>query len=469
MPIASVNPATGETVRTFEAHSLNAIDEMLNRAQEAFLSWRQRPLAERTRIVARAGEVLTRRRDELGALMTLEMGKLRTAALAEVDKCATACRHYAETGPRYLADEPVETDAVRSLIRYQPLGPVLAVMPWNFPLWQVFRFAAPALVAGNVGLLKHASSVPQCALAIESVFKEAGAPAGVFQTLLIEASRVKNLLADGRVVAATLTGSEGAGRSLAEHAGKHLKKVVLELGGSDPFVVMPSASLEDAVSVAVTARVQNAGQSCIAAKRFIVHEKIAARFEEQFVAKMSALRVGDPTKEETQMGPLSSEQLLRDIDAQVKKSVEMGARLLTGGKRLPGKGAFYAPTVLAEPPRGSPARDEEIFGPVAMLFRVRTLDEAIALANETRFGLGSAAFTNDPAEQERLCNELDAGQVFINGMVKSDPRLPFGGVKSSGFGRELSAFGIREFTNVKTVWVGKTSAQATAASADQVE
>jgi succinate-semialdehyde dehydrogenase/glutarate-semialdehyde dehydrogenase len=469
MPIASVNPATGETVRTFEAHGLGAIDEMLNRAQEAFLAWRKRPLAERTRVVDRAAEVLARRREELGALMSLEMGKLRSAALAEVDKCATACRHYAEHGPRYLADEPVETDAARSVIRYQPLGPVLAVMPWNFPFWQVFRFAAPALVAGNVGLLKHASSVPQCALAIESVLKEAGAPPGVFQTLLIDASRVKNLLADGRVVAATLTGSEGAGRSLAEHAGRHLKKVVLELGGSDPFVVTPSANLEDAVAVGVTARVQNAGQSCIASKRFIVHEKIAGRFEELFVARMGALRVGDPNREDTQMGPLSSEQLLRDIDEQVKKSVEMGARLLLGGKRLPGKGAYYAPTVLAEPPRGSPARDEEVFGPVAMLLRFRTLDEAIALANETRFGLGAAAFTNDPAEQERLCDELEAGQVFINGMVKSDPRLPFGGVKSSGFGRELSAFGIREFTNVKTVWVGKTSTQARGAGADQLE
>jgi succinate-semialdehyde dehydrogenase/glutarate-semialdehyde dehydrogenase len=295
----------------------------------------------------------------------------------------------------------------------------------------------------------------------------------VFQTLLIEASRVKNLLADGRVAAATLTGSEGAGRSLAEHAGRHIKKVVLELGGSDPFLVLPSAGLEETVQVAVSARVQNAGQSCIAAKRFLVHEKIADRFEELFVSRMSALRVGDPSREDTELGPLSSEQLLQDVDAQVRRSIEMGAKLLTGGKRLPGPGAYYAPTVLGEPPRGSPARDEEVFGPVASLLRFRTLDEGIALANEVRFGLGSAAFTNDRAEQERLCNELEAGQVFINGMVKSDPRLPFGGVKSSGFGRELSVHGIREFTNVKTVWIGKnvggTATQVAGRRADLVE
>jgi succinate-semialdehyde dehydrogenase/glutarate-semialdehyde dehydrogenase len=461
MPIASVNPATGETVRTFEPHDLNHIDEMLTRAQEAYLGWRKRPIAERAAVVARAGEVLGKRREELARLMTLEMGKLRAGALAEVDKCATACRHYAEHGARYLADEPVATDAERSLIRYQPIGVVLAVMPWNFPFWQVFRFAAPALVAGNAGLLKHASSVPQCALAIESVFKDAGAPPGVFQTLLIDAARVKNLLADGRVAAATLTGSEGAGRSLAEHAGRHIKKVVLELGGSDPFLVLPSAGIEEAVKVAVNARVQNAGQSCIAAKRFLLHETIAGRFEELFVSRMSALRVGDPSREDTDLGPLSSEQLLHDVDAQVRRSIEMGAKLLTGGKRLPGPGAYYAPTVLGEPPRGSPARDEEIFGPVASLLRFRTLDEGIALANEVRFGLGSAAFTNDREEQERLCNEIEAGQVFINGMVKSDPRLPFGGVKSSGFGRELSFHGIREFTNIKTVWIGKDTGGAT--------
>ena len=470
MPIASVDPTTGKTVRSFEPLSLGRIDDLLSLAQEAFQDWRRRPIAERAAVVGRAADVLLRRRDELAGLMTLEMGKLRRAAAAEVEKCANCCRHYAEHGARYLADEEVATDAVRSLIRYQPLGAVLAVMPWNFPLWQVFRFAAPALVAGNVGLLKHASSVPQCALAIESVFRDAGAPPGTFQTLLIEASRVKNLLADGRVAAATLTGSESAGRSLAEHAGRHLKKVVLELGGSDPFLVLPSANLEQAAKTAVAARIQNAGQSCIAAKRFLVHEQVADKFEQLFVGRMSALRVGSPSDETTELGPLSSEQLLKDVDEQVQRSIEQGARLVIGGKRVPGPGAFYAATVLADPPRGCPARDDEIFGPVATLLRFRTLDEGIALANETRFGLAAAAFTNDRTEQERLCDELEAGAVFINGMVKSDPRLPFGGVKSSGFGRELSAFGIREFTNVKTVWVGKgEGVQVSSGRADQVE
>ena len=470
MPIASVDPTRGKIVRSFEPLTLGQLDELLTRAQEAFAGWRRRPIAERAAVVGRAGEVLTRRRDELAGLMTLEMGKLRRAALAEVDKCAACCSHYAEHGPRYLADEEVATDAVRSLVRYQPLGPVLAVMPWTFPLWQVFRFAAPALVAGNVGLLKHASSVPQCALAIESVFRDAGAPPGTFQTLLIEASRVKNLLADGRVVAATLTGSEAAGRSLAEHAGRHLKKVVLELGGSDPFLVLPSANLDEAAAVAVAARMQNAGQSCIAAKRFLVHHQVADRFEALFAGRLRALRIGDPSDERTELGPLSSEQLLRDVDDQVRRSVAQGARLVVGGERLPGPGAFYAATLLADPPRGCPAREEEIFGPVATLLRFRTLDEAIALANETRFGLGAAAFTSDRAEQERLCDELEAGSVFINGMVKSDPRLPFGGVKSSGFGRELSSFGIREFTNIKTVWVGKgAEVQVSGGGADLVE
>lgn len=453
MPIASVNPATGETVRTFEPHTDAQVEEKLARAERAFHEWRQSRLPDRAQRLVRAAEVLAGRREELARLMTLEMGKLHKAALGEVDKCALACRYYAENGARHLADEPIESDARRSLVRYQPLGPVLAVMPWNFPFWQVFRFAAPALMAGNVGLLKHASNVPQTALAIEDVLRAAGFPDGTFQTLLVPGDRVKKVVEDPRVRAATLTGSEEAGRSLAAAAGAQLKKVVLELGGSDPFIVLPSADFEQAVETAVKARVQNAGQSCIAAKRFIVHEQLADRFEKEFSKRMAALRVGDPEDDQTELGPLASEQVLRDTDEQVQQSVKSGARLLTGGKRLDRKGFFYAATVLADPPRGSPAYREEIFGPVATLLRARDLDQAIALANDTRFGLGSVAFTQDTDEIERLIQELEAGSVFINGMVKSDPRLPFGGVKASGYGRELSREGIREFTNVKTVWI----------------
>jgi len=454
MPIESINPATGEKVRSFQALGEAQIEEKLARAERAFHAWRTSAFPERSRLLLRAAEVLTARREELGRLMTLEMGKLHRAALGEVDKCAGACRYYAEEGPRHLADETVETDARRSFVRFQPLGPVLAVMPWNFPFWQVFRFAAPALMAGNVGLLKHASNVPQTALAIEEVFAQAGFPEGAFQTLLVPSDRVKKLVEDRRIVAATLTGSEEAGRSLAATAGAQLKKVVLELGGSDPFLVMPSADFEKAVQTAVAARVQNAGQSCIAAKRFIVHEQIAERFEREFARRMAALRVGDPQEDQTELGPLATEQVLHDVHAQVRKSIEAGARLVTGGKRIDRRGFFYEPTVLADPPPGSPAHDEEIFGPVATLFRARDLGHAIAIANDSRFGLGSAAFTQDAAEEERLARELEAGSVFINGMVKSDARLPFGGVKASGYGRELSREGIREFTNVKTVWMG---------------
>ncbi len=454
MPIESVNPATAERVKTFEADTEAEVEEKLALAARAFRDWRQSSFPERSRLLLRAAGVLTERREELGRLMTLEMGKLHKAALAEVDKCASACRYYAEEGPRHLADEPIKTDAKSSLVRFQPLGPVLAVMPWNFPFWQVFRFAAPALMAGNVGLLKHASNVPQTALAIEDVLKQAGFPRGAFQTLLVPSDRVKKLLEDPRIVAATLTGSEGAGRSLAAAAGAQLKKVVLELGGSDPFIVLPSADFDKAVQTAVAARTQNAGQSCIAAKRFIVHQQIAAKFEKEFAQRMAALRVGDPQDDQTELGPLATEQVLRDVDAQVQQSVKLGARLVTGGKRIERRGFFYAATVLADPPRGSPAFAEEIFGPVATLLRARDLDHAIAIANDSRFGLGSAAFTQDPAEQEKLARELEAGSVFINGMVKSDPRLPFGGVKASGYGRELSREGSREFTNVKTVWIG---------------
>ena len=454
MPIASVNPATGETVRVFPPHTEDEVEQRLAAAAAAFANWRHTTFTERSALLTRTAQVFEDRREQLAALLVLEMGKLRSAALAEVDKSATCLRHYAEAGPRYLAEQEIRTDAVRSYVRHDPLGVVLAVMPWNYPFWQVIRFAAPALVAGNAGLLKHASNVPQCALALEAAFAEAGAPEGLFQALLIGGDRVAPLLADHRIAAATLTGSEQAGRSLGEAAGRALKKVVLELGGSDPFLVLPSADVERAAQVAVTARVQNAGQSCIAAKRFVVHEEVYEAFVRQFVARLQALKVGDPADAATELGPLASAAIREEVDAQVQSSVAMGARLLCGGHRLPGPGFFYAPTALAEAPRGSAAREEELFGPVATLVRVSSLDEAIAVANETRFGLGAAAFTRDPAEQQRLASELEAGCVFFNGLVKSDPRLPFGGVKASGFGRELGGQGIREFVNVKSVWIG---------------
>ncbi|MGZ6143265.1 MAG: NAD-dependent succinate-semialdehyde dehydrogenase [Myxococcales bacterium] len=452
MTIATTNPATGETVKTFPPDSDALLEQKLEKAAEAFERWRRTGMNERGARLSKAAALLEERRDALGRLMTLEMGKLRKAAVSEIQKCASGCLYYVEHAHTHLAPEEVHTDASRSEKRFQPIGPVLAVMPWNFPFWQVFRFAAPALMAGNVGLLKHASSVPQCALAIEEIFRDAGYPEGVFQTLLVGAAKVKQLIDDPRVAAATLTGSDGAGRSLGSAAGAQLKKTVLELGGSDPFVVLPSADLEKAVSVAVAARIQNAGQSCIAAKRFIVHREIADEFEKRFVEKMSALRIGDPQDDATEIGPLASKQVLDDLDHQVRRAVERGAKLACGGKRAQRQGFYYEPTVLLET-RGTPAWQEEVFGPVAAVARAKDLDEAIALANDTQFGLGAAAFTSDPREIERLADELQAGQVFVNGMVKSDPRLPFGGIKASGYGRELSQEGIREFTNTKTVWI----------------
>jgi len=453
MTIASTNPATGETLKTFSADSDSVIEEKLKKAAAAAKTWRRTAFAERAQRLSRAAAILDQRKDALARLMTLEMGKLRKAGVGEVEKCASGCRYYAENAERHLAPEPVQTDARRSEKRFQPLGPVLAIMPWNFPFWQVFRFAAPALMAGNVGLLKHASNVPQCALAIEEIFREAGYPEGCFQTLLVGSDKVKKIVEDPRIVAATLTGSDGAGRSLATTAGAQLKKTVLELGGSDPFLVLPSADLEKAVRVAVAARVQNAGQSCIAAKRFIVHEKIAPEFEKRFVQAMRALKLGDPQDDATEIGPLASRQVLDDVDNQVRAARDRGANVACGGRRVDRPGFFYEPTVVLEA-KGTKVWDEEVFGPVAAVARAKGLDDAIALANDTQFGLGSAAFTQDPAEIDRLVDELEAGQVFINGMVKSDPRLPFGGIKASGYGRELSEEGIREFTNTKTVWIG---------------
>jgi succinate-semialdehyde dehydrogenase/glutarate-semialdehyde dehydrogenase len=458
MPISSTNPATQETTKTFEALTAPQLDEKLTLARAAFARHRRTTFDERAASMQQAAEILESEKETFARLMTIEMGKPIKGAVQEVEKCVWVCRYYADNAERHLADEIVASTAGQSYIRYQPLGVVLAVMPWNFPFWQVFRFAAPALMAGNVGLLKHASNVPQCALAIEEIFGRAGFADGVFQTLLIGSDAVQRVLEDERVAAATLTGSEPAGRSVAGIAGKEIKKTVLELGGSDPFIVMPSADFEDAVDTAVKARTINNGQSCIAAKRFIVHADIYDRFESRFVAAMAALRVGDPASESTDIGPLATEQILKDLESQVEVSVAAGAKLLTGGRRadLPGdlaQGNFYQPTVLADIPENSPAYRDEIFGPVAALFRVSGIDEAIKLANATTFGLGAAAWTNDSGERNRFIDEIEAGCVFINGMVASDPRLPFGGVKHSGYGRELSHFGIREFTNIKTVWI----------------
>ena len=443
MPIASINPATGEVIKTFSALSEAEIEKKVQLAVRVFKAEKQTPFAVRAQRMRKAADILERDKDKFAHLMTLEMGKTLKSAVAEAVKCATGCRYYAENAERFMADEVVETGAKKSFVRYQPIGPVLAVMPWNFPFWQVFRFAAPALMAGNVGLLKHASNVPQCALAIESIFLEAGFPEGAFQTLLIGSGQVEGLLNDPRIVAATLTGSEQAGIQVGIGAARHIKKVVLELGGSDPFIVMPSADLDAAVSTAVTARVQNNGQSCIAAKRFIVAEPIAEEFARKFVAKMQGLQLGDPFDEKTDVGPLATPDGVKDLDADVKKTIAAGAKLLTGGHPLDRKGNFYAPTVLTDVPENSPAYGEELFGPVASIFRVKNVDEAIRIANDVRFGLGASAWTNDPGETERFVNELEAGMVFINKMVASDARIPFGGVKQSGIGRELGAVGIR--------------------------
>ena len=458
MAISSINPATSEVLKTFEALNKRELEEKLSRAADVFRAHRRTTFHDRAAMMNRAAETLESEKKSFARTMTLEMGKPIKAAVQEAEKCALVCRYYAENAERHLTDEHVATNARRSFVRFQPLGVVLAVMPWNFPFWQVFRFAAPALMAGNTGLLKHASNVPQCALAIEEIFSRAGFPEGAFQTLLIGSDAVKELLEDPRVAAATLTGSEPAGRSVAGIAGQQIKKTVLELGGSDPFIVMPSADLEAAVSTAVKARTINNGQSCIAAKRFIVHKEIYDRFESEFVAAMKGLRVGNPLDESTDVGPLATKQILDDLDEQVKVSVAAGAKILIGGRRIEftdelAGGNFYEPTVLADIPKDSPAYRDELFGPVASLFRINCLNEAIELANATAFGLGSSAWTNDESEREQFIDELEAGSVFINGMVASDPRLPFGGVKHSGYGRELSYFGIREFVNVKTVWI----------------
>jgi succinate-semialdehyde dehydrogenase / glutarate-semialdehyde dehydrogenase len=455
--ISTVNPATGEEVTTFEALSEGEIDEKIQRAVDTFRQYRKTSFSERSRMMLRAAEILEEEAGEFGRLMTSEMGKTLAAATAEAKKCARGCRYYAENAEKFMADEEAGLEGARAYIRYEPLGPILAIMPWNFPFWQVFRHAAPALMAGNVILLKHASNVPQCALAIEDIIYRAGFPEGVLQTLLIGSGQVQVVIDDPRVRAVTLTGSEGAGRSVGAEAGENIKPSVLELGGSDPFIVMPSADLEKAVSTAVTSRTLNNGQSCVNAKRIIVHEEIADEFERRFVESMAALKVGDPMSEDTDMGPLATPQMLEDVAGQVRKSVEAGARVLTGGKPVDGPGNFYLPTVITDIPKESPAYREEIFGPVASLFRVGDIDEAIHLANDTTFGLSSSAWTSDPEEQERFINEIEAGMVYVNRMTESTPEIPFGGAKNSGYGRELSHFGIHEFTNIKTVWIDESA------------
>lgn len=457
MAIESVNPATGETERMFPSSPWSVVDRQLGLAVDAFRDWSRSSTRDRATVLLRAAEIFEAEKHSLGELATREMGKPIRAARAESAKCASALRYYAEHAAAMLAPESV--DGADQSVWFQPLGAVLAIMPWNFPFWQVVRFAAPALAAGNVGLLKLASNVPQCALALDDVFRRAGAPDGVFQALMIGSDAVERVIADDRVAAVTLTGSEAAGRSVAATAGRHLKKAVLELGGSDPFIVLPSADVEAAAKSAVEARIVNNGQSCIAAKRFIVAETVYERFEAAFVAGMAALRLGDPMSETTDVGPLATRAIRDELSRQVADSIAAGARLLLGGtldaaaagSTVDLRGNYFPPTVLADVPRDSPAARDELFGPVAALFRVASAEEALARANETRFGLGASVWTRDDVEASRFARDLEAGVVFVNGIVASDPRFPFGGVKSSGYGRELGAFGLREFVNVKTV------------------
>jgi succinate-semialdehyde dehydrogenase/glutarate-semialdehyde dehydrogenase len=463
MPIATINPATGETVREFAPHDAAEVERRLALAHATAREWRRVPVERRAAVLARAADILEREKEAFGRLMTLEMGKTLKAATEEAAKCATGCRYYAEHGPAFVAPERVgqatDGDEWGDWIYYQPVGVVLAIMPWNFPFWQVVRFIAPALVAGNVGLLKHASNVPQCALALEDLFRRAGAPEGAFQALLVGSGDVAKVLSDPRVAAATLTGSEPAGSQVASLAGKLIKPTVLELGGSDPFVVMPSADVDAAARTAVTARTINNGQSCIAAKRFVVHEDVYDRFMSRFVEGMRTLKVGDPMDASTDVGPLATASIAEELEDQVRRSVAAGARLVLGGRRRDGRGNWFEPTVLADVPEGSPAACEEMFGPVASVFRARDAADAIRIANDSSFGLGASAWTSDPAEARRLAEELEAGQVFINAMVASDPRFPFGGVKRSGYGRELAREGLRAFVNVKTVRMKKAAGE----------
>ncbi len=461
MPIASTNPATGETLETFTALTAAEVDERIEKASAAFGDWRLTSFENRAIRMRRASEILEAEKQGLGEMMTLEMGKPIGAAVAEVEKCALVCRYYADKASRLLASHSVDVLDGEGAVYFQPLGVVLAVMPWNFPFWQVFRFVAPALMAGNTGLLKHSSNVPRSALAIEDILTRAGFPDGVFQTLLVGSAEVDAIVAHPDVAAVTLTGSEGAGRSIAESAGRNLKKTVLELGGSDPFIVMPSADVPKAAATGVIARMINNGQSCIAAKRFFIHEAVYDEFIEKFVAAVNAIKVGDPMDPATGLGPLATRDIRNELSAQVEKTISLGARALCGGRAPDGlAGFYYEPTVLVDIPASSPASDEELFGPVASVWRVAGIDEAISLANSTRFGLGASVWTSDWTERERFVRDIESGMVFFNAMVASEPALPFGGVKASGYGRELGEFGIREFVNIKSVKQGLGSAPA---------
>ena len=453
MSIQSINPATDEVLESFEETSSVKLDNVLTGAHAAFLDWRKTPVATRARSMREAASVLRAGRGDYARTMTLEMGKPIVQAEAEVDKCAWVCDYYADHAEGFLAEQPRETDASRSYIRFDPLGPVLAVMPWNFPFWQVFRFAAPALMAGNAGILKHASNVPGCALAIEEVFRDAGFPPGLFSTVLVGPSAVGQLIADPRIVAVTLTGSDRAGSQVAEQAGRALKKSVLELGGSDPFIVLADADLAAAAKTAADARLINSGQSCIAAKRFIVVEPVADAFLERFLDELRSRRMGNPLARETQVGPQARADLRESLHRQVDESIKRGAKRLLGGEIPAGKGAFYPPTLLAAVDKGMPAFDEETFGPVAAVIRAKDEADAVRLANDSSFGLGASLWTQDRARAERVAAQVEAGSVSVNGIVKSDPRLPFGGIKRSGYGRELSEYGIREFVNIKSVWI----------------
>ncbi len=449
----AINPATNEIIKEYNEHTAAEVEKIIDQTDSEYLSWRNVPFAERAELMHGAAEVLRKNKDKYATTMSLEMGKTITEARAEVEKSAWVCDYYADNAQKFLTDEKIETDASDSFVAFQPIGVVLAVMPWNFPFWQVFRFAAPALMAGNAGILKHASNVPGSALQIEEVFHEAGFPKNIFRTLLIGASKVEAIIRNDKVKAVTLTGSEPAGMQVASVAGQELKKTVLELGGSDPYIVLDDADINACVNTAVTARMINAGQSCIAAKRFIVVESVLDSFQRDHVKIMESLKIGNPLDDSTQVGAMARMDLLKELDEQVQKSIKMGAKLLTGGKKAEGPGAFYLPTVLGDVKKGMPAYAEETFGPVSAIIPVKDAEEAIAVANDSRFGLGGSVWSRDIKKAEEVARRVESGAVFVNGMTKSDPRLPFGGVKKSGYGRELSHYGIKEFVNIKTIWI----------------
>ena len=453
MAIQTLNPATGKVIKTFEEYSSRQVSKIIDDVQESFYPWKNMSFAERSALMKNAAMLLRNKKNKYGELLTQEMGKPISQAIAEVEKCAWVCEYYAENARNLLSEEIIKTDASQSYVRFEPLGIVLAVMPWNFPFWQVFRFAAPALMAGNVALLKHASNVPSCALAIENIFQEAGFPKNIFRTLLIGSSPVEEVITNTKIKAVTLTGSEPAGKIVAEACGKLLKKTVMELGGSDPFIVLDDANIDLAVRTAVTARNLNNGQSCIAAKRFIVTEKIYGEFEKKFIVLMKNVTVGDPMNSDTDVGPIAREDLLNELEAQIQLSVQKGALVVCGGKRIKREGYFLEPTILSNVLPGMPAYEEELFGPVASLIKAKDEDDALRIANDSRYGLGASLWTNDVEHAKELANVIESGSLFINGMVKSDPRLPFGGIKNSGYGRELSHYGIKEFMNIKTVWI----------------